>query len=92
MHRNLAVVRERYSKNQSKCEKYALLAVSSIYGIDILAGALKIYREFLYSHFYDEYKSLLKEKILEDIFKSVKFFALEKYCTRRFPYNEVSRL
>lgn len=73
LRRKLAVVGERYSKNQSEYEKYALLAVSSIYGIDILADSLEVCRERLYSHFCDEYKSLFKEKISEDILKSAKF-------------------
>ncbi len=34
--RELAVVEQRYSKNQIEYERYAVIAVSSIYGIDLL--------------------------------------------------------
>src|SRR5690349_18852970 len=36
LHRKLAVIRSRYSKSPLEYERYTLLAVSSIYGIDIL--------------------------------------------------------
>ena len=34
--RKLAVVEQRYSKSQIEYERYAILALSSIYGVDIL--------------------------------------------------------
>ncbi len=36
LNRKLRVVEARYAKNQLEYERYAVLAVSSIYGIDIL--------------------------------------------------------
>jgi hypothetical protein len=39
LERKLAVVEKRYGKSQLDFERYAVLAVSSIYGIDILPGS-----------------------------------------------------
>lgn len=36
LRRKLAVVKERYAKSQIEFERYAVLAISSIYGVDIL--------------------------------------------------------
>ena len=36
LNRKLAVVAERYARSQFEYERYAVLAISSIYGIDIL--------------------------------------------------------
>jgi type I restriction-modification system DNA methylase subunit len=40
LERKLAVVEQRYSRVQLEFERYAVLAVSSIYGIDILRPAI----------------------------------------------------
>ena len=40
LNRKLAVVSARYAKSQLEWERYAVLAVSSIYGIDILADSV----------------------------------------------------
>lgn len=37
LRRKLAVVKSRYGKNPSDYERYSVLAVTSIYGVDILA-------------------------------------------------------
>ena len=49
--RKLAVVEKRYGKSQLDFERYAVLAVSSIYGIDILEDNVRQCRERLYDIF-----------------------------------------
>ena len=36
LRRKLAVVEQRYGKNQIEYERYAVIAISSIYGVDLL--------------------------------------------------------
>lgn len=49
--RKLKIVEERYSKNQVEYERYAILAVSSIYGIDIQEDNVQQCRDRLYGIF-----------------------------------------
>ena len=59
----LAVVEERYSRSQLDFERYAVLAVSSIYGIDILEDNVRQCRHRLYGVFdYDYYSRLFKNR------------------------------
>lgn len=48
LRRKLAVVAERYGKSQLEYERYAFVAVSSIYGVDIMADNVEECRERLY--------------------------------------------
>ena len=48
LERKLAVVEKRYGKSQLDFERYAVLAVSSIYGIDILEDNVRQCRHRLY--------------------------------------------
>ena len=47
--RKLVVVKKRYGKSCSEYEKYAVLAVSSLYGVDILEDNVAECRERLYA-------------------------------------------
>lgn len=58
LERKLAVVEKRYSKSQLEFERYAVLAVSSLYGIDILADNVSQCRERLFGIFDEIYKRL----------------------------------
>lgn len=71
--RKLEVVKQRYSKSQSDYERYAVLALSSIYGIDILEDNVTRCRDRLLTLFKEHYQSLFKQAIKEDCFRSVKF-------------------
>lgn len=51
LERKLAVVEKRYGKSQLDFERYAVLAVSSLYGIDILSDNVSQCRERLFSVF-----------------------------------------
>ncbi len=73
LQRKLEVVKSRYSKSQSDYERYAILAISSIYGIDILEDNVMRCRDRLLDLFKDHYQSLFKQDIKEDCLKSAKF-------------------
>lgn len=60
LERKLAVVEKRYGKSQLDFERYAVLAVSSIYGIDILADNVRDCRKRLLEVFDSRYTRLFK--------------------------------
>jgi len=58
LERKLAVVEKRYGKAQLDFERYSVLAVSSLYGIDVLPDNVSQCRERLFSVFDDVYERL----------------------------------
>lgn len=62
LRRKLEVVKKRYSKLQHEFERNAVIAVSSIYGIDILEDNIKECRQRLATIFIDEYYKVLYAK------------------------------
>jgi len=75
--RKLDVVKSRYKKNQLQFECYAFIAVSSIYGIEILEDNVKECRQNLFQIFEKQYSKLFKNKCKDQLFKSIHFI-LEK--------------
>lgn len=73
LQRKLNVVKQRYSKSQIEWERYAVLAVSSIYGVDILEDNAQECRERLFKIFDECYSYLFKDKCKDECKKSVKF-------------------
>ena len=73
LRRKLKVVDQRYGNNQMDWERYAVIAVSSIYGVDILEDNAKECRERLYNIFDDFYTSLFKDKCKEECRRSIRF-------------------
>ena len=73
LRRKLNVVNDRYSKNQIEWELYATIAVSSIYGVDILEDNAEECRERLFKIFESTYKSLFKEKIKDECLRSINY-------------------
>lgn len=71
--RKLAVVKKKYKKSVIDYEKNSLLAVSSIYGVDILADNVDACRERLFKIWRKEYKSIVKTAYSEDTERSVRF-------------------
>lgn len=73
LNRKLAVVTSRYKSNAFDWEHYAIIAVSSIYGIDIQEDNVIECRERLYVLFSEKYTQLFKKDIKQDCLRSVKF-------------------
>jgi len=61
LRRKLQVVEVRYAKSQLDYERYAILAVSSLYGIDILEDNVQECRRCLFEIFDAEYRRLFKD-------------------------------
>ncbi|MFN4279710.1 SAM-dependent DNA methyltransferase [Thermosynechococcus sp.] len=62
LRRKLQVVQRYYAKSQLDYERYAVLAVSSLYGIDILADNVEECRRRLYQTFDEAYTALFGAK------------------------------
>lgn len=62
LRRKLEVVEKRYKESQLEFERYAVLAVSSIYGIDILEDNVLECRENLFGIINDTYTRLYKDR------------------------------
>lgn len=73
LERKLAVVSRCYAKSRINFELYSLIAVSSIYGIDILLDNVEECRERLYNILYNEYNSRYKSSANEEFLQSIKY-------------------
>lgn len=71
--RKLKVVDQRYSKSQNEWELYAVISVSSIYGVDILEDNAQECRDRLFKIFTDNYLSNFNEKCKDECKRSVKY-------------------
>ena len=73
LERKLRIVESRYGKNQLEYERNAVLAASSIYGIDILEDNVVECRERLFDIFNLKYSSLFKEAAKEECRNAVQY-------------------
>lgn len=73
LERKLRVIEARYGKSQLDYERNAVLAVSSIYGIDILEDNVRQCRQRLFGIFDLNYLRLFKGKSQDDCRESVRY-------------------
>jgi len=73
LERKLRVVEMRYRRSQLEYERYAVLAVSSIYGIDILEDSILECRKRLFGIFDSAYSSLYKKTAKNQCRNTVKY-------------------
>ncbi len=71
--RKLAVVENRYAKSQLEYERYAIIAISSIYGVDILQDNVQTCRERLLGIFTHYYLNNYKKEIKPELLKAAEF-------------------
>ena len=71
--RKLLVVEERFSKNQYEFERNSIVAMSCIYGIDILQDNVDLCRERLFNIFNQKYSLLFGNLCKDECRQSVKF-------------------
>ena len=77
LRRKLEVVKNRYKKSPYDYERYAVLALSSIYGVDILEDNTEICRQNLYDIWNAEYTKYAKDQA-NDQCREVAKFILKK--------------
>ncbi len=71
--RKLTLVENRYSKNQLEYERYAIIALSSIYGIDILQDNVQTCRDRLLGIFTHYYLNNYKKEVKPEFLKTAEF-------------------
>lgn len=71
LNRKLSVVEKQYKRNQLDFEKNCVIAISSIYGIDILADNVSECKARLFSIFDETYTRLYKKKVKESVKESI---------------------
>ncbi|MBS0646214.1 MAG: SAM-dependent DNA methyltransferase [Verrucomicrobia bacterium] len=77
LRRKLAIVETRYAKSQVEFERYAVTAISSIYGVDILEDNVNDCRKRLFQLLNETYTRLFKTRCKEE-FRSVIRFILSR--------------
>ncbi|KAA6337683.1 hypothetical protein EZS27_014255 [termite gut metagenome] len=73
LNRKLKIVEKRYGNVQLQYERYAIIAISSIYGVEIQEDNAIECRERLFTVFNDKYASLYKDKCKEECRQSAHF-------------------
>lgn len=73
LRRKLAVVKRKYKKSPIDYEKNAVLAATSIYGVDILQDNVEACRTRIFAIWDKEYTAVCKQEVSEDCRDAVKF-------------------
>ena len=73
LRRKLAVVKKQYGKNPYDYERYSVLAVTSIYGVDILEDNAEICRQNLFDIWNKEYTKNAKNQANDQCRETVRF-------------------
>ena len=73
LNRKLAVVKKQYGKSPYDYERYSVLAVTSIYGVDILEDNAEICRQNLFDIWNEEYTKNTKSQANDQCRETVRF-------------------
>lgn len=73
LRRKLTAVTDRYKTSQIEWERYAIIAVANIYGVEILEDNAQECRERLFQIFDETYTKLYKNNCKEECRRSVRF-------------------
>ena len=71
--RKLALVKKKYGSSQAEFERNAFLAISSIYGVELLQDNVEACIERLYNVLHETYAKLYKNKCKAEFSKSIRF-------------------
>lgn len=73
LERKMAVVRKKYRRSVVDYEMNSLLAVSSLYGVDILADNVEACRQRLFDLWDKEYRSVCKKECNDNMRRAIRF-------------------
>lgn len=73
INRKLNIIENKYKKSQIEYERYTFIAISSIYGIDLLNDNVSSCRERLYNICIDKYKKIYKSKCKKMFANTIKY-------------------
>ena len=71
--RKLSIVEKKYKRNQLDFERYSVIAISSMYGVDILEDNIAECRERLFDIFNNKYMKIYKKKSKDSVRDSIRF-------------------
>lgn len=71
--RKLEIVKKKYRKSHYDYERFSLLALGSIYGVELLQDNVENCRQRLFEHWDKEYKKVCKKDISNETEESAKF-------------------
>lgn len=88
--RKLTVVKKKYRRSVMDFEKNSLLAVSSLYGVDIMMDNVIACRERLFKIWDKQYKAVCKKECSEDVRGSIRFILSKNIvCGNALTLHEV---
>ena len=88
--RKLTVVKKKYRRSVMDFEKNSLLAVSSLYGVDIMMDNVIVCRERLFKIWDKQYKAVCKKECSEDMRESIRFILSKNIvCGNALTLHEV---
>jgi hypothetical protein len=73
LRRKLDVVKQRYKKSQADYERYAVIALCSCYGVDILEDNCQECQKRLFAYFEQQYKTLYKNTYRQQVLDAANF-------------------
>ena len=73
LERKVEILLSRYKKNQFDFEKYSVIAISSIYGIDILTDNVQQAQNRLFGYIEDVYSKTFKNAVNQEFLKTLKY-------------------
>tara|TARA_B100001093_G_C26851399_1_gene1025339 strand:- start:4087 stop:4728 length:642 start_codon:yes stop_codon:yes gene_type:complete len=73
MSRKLKMLVKKYKKNQYDFEKYSVIAVGTIYGVDILKDNAEQARERLFKKFIEEYEKYFINNVNANLVESIRY-------------------
>ena len=90
LNRKLVVVKKKYRRSVMDFEKNSLLAVSSLYGVDIMMDNVISCRERLFKIWDKQYKAVCKKECSEDMRDSIRFILSKNIvCGNALTLHEV---
>ena len=73
LRRKLNLVKKKYKKGQMEFEKYSILAVSSVYGVDLLQDNVLACQDRLYDIWNNLYMEICNNDLNEDCRKTIRY-------------------
>jgi hypothetical protein len=80
LRRKLNVVEARYQKSRIEYERYAVIAVTSIYGVDILQDNVMHCQQRLFDEFEQRYRQIYKLEIKAECLRSARYVLSQNIC------------
>lgn len=73
LEKKLGIIKKKYAKSQLEFERYAVVAVGSVYGVDILEDNVRVCWDRLFDVFNEIYSALYKEKCNDTLCNVIRF-------------------